>query len=199
MVKRPSKSRFMPGAYVFPGGRVESSDASIEAAAIRETQEEASITLRAADLQLWSRWVTPDVEPRRYDARFFVTKVAPNTKATPDPVETVEGLWTTAGDMLLRADAGDAFLAPPTQRCLELLSAYRRVDDVLQDVRQSAVPIIKPVVAQEGDKIFVALPGDPAHPEDRACIAGSTRIALPSAWLELLQARKGVGPSGRTD
>lgn len=191
MVKRPAKSRFMPGAYVFPGGRVESDDVSIEAAAVRETREETSVVLRKEDLVLWSRWVTPEVEPRRYDARFYLARVSPDTTATADPVETVGGMWTSANDMLLRAEAGETFLAPPTQRCLELLRSYRDADALLQEARQSQPPVIRPVVCTEGENVFVALPGDPAHPEPRACIAGETRIAVPSAWLALLQARAG--------
>lgn len=178
----------MPGAFVFPGGRVEAGE-TVAQAAVRETHEESNVTITESDLVLWSRWVTPDVEPRRYDARFYLARVPMDTQATPDPVETVGGLWTQAGDMLRRAQAGEAFLAPPTQRCLELLDHYNNVDELLRNATQSSPPTIKPVVVQEGEHTFVALPGDSAHPEPDALLPGDTRIAVPRAWLEQLQAR----------
>ena len=87
----------MPGAYVFPGGRVGAQDAEPSAvgavrlsdpevvdrffgaldaltakahlvAAVREVEEEARVRLPdPSALHTWSRWVTPTFEQRRFD------------------------------------------------------------------------------------------------------------------------------------
>src|SRR5262245_29573201 len=76
LVKRAQAIAFMGGAHVFPGGRVDSKvDASIEAAACREVKEEACVDLDTGALRIFARWVTPEVEPKRFDARFFVAAV----------------------------------------------------------------------------------------------------------------------------
>ena len=53
LTKRAAKLRSHAGQVAFPGGRVERTDASIEAAALREAEEE--IGLRAQDVELAGR------------------------------------------------------------------------------------------------------------------------------------------------
>src|ERR1039458_4923271 len=64
LVQRNPQSRFMAGAWVFPGGAVDrsegSGDEALRAAALRELAEEAGIWLAGADeLVSFSRPVTP--------------------------------------------------------------------------------------------------------------------------------------------
>src|SRR3954452_5958176 len=60
LVQRNPASRFMGGAWVFPGGAV-NGDESPADAGLRELEEEASITLEdgADALVPFSRWITP--------------------------------------------------------------------------------------------------------------------------------------------
>ena len=67
----------MPGVWVFPGGAVDPEDGEGEdghrVCAARELAEEAGIELGAdAELVLFSRWITPEVISRRFDAWFFL-------------------------------------------------------------------------------------------------------------------------------
>src|ERR1700704_2289195 len=64
LVQRNPQSRFMGGAWVFPGGAVDggegSGQAALEAAALRELQEEANVRLDGpGQLLPFSRWITP--------------------------------------------------------------------------------------------------------------------------------------------
>src|SRR5947199_10231684 len=61
LVKRTPAARFMGGAWVFPGGAVDSTegegDAAHRAAALRELAEEAGIAIRGPDVLVkFSRW-----------------------------------------------------------------------------------------------------------------------------------------------
>src|SRR5258707_2490386 len=60
LVQRNPASRFMGGAWVFPGGAVHDEDGEPSGTAVRELDEEAGVTIGDGDaLVPWSRWITP--------------------------------------------------------------------------------------------------------------------------------------------
>ena len=64
------------------------------ACAVRELEEEAGIALPAdEELVLFSRWITPEVVSRRFDAWFFLALAPAHTPPQPDGVETTEAGW----------------------------------------------------------------------------------------------------------
>src|SRR3954454_19001285 len=72
LVKRNPAQRFMGGAWVFPGGAVDTDDgsgtAAHRAAGVREVAEEAGIDLPdARALVRFSRWITPAMVKIRFD------------------------------------------------------------------------------------------------------------------------------------
>ena len=80
MLHRHARMPFAPSMVVFPGGRVDPADDDlirssadpIRRCAIRETTEETGVVLAETDLHPWAHWITPEIEPRRYDTWFFV-------------------------------------------------------------------------------------------------------------------------------
>ena len=79
MVQRTPKARFMGGAWVFPGGAVDAhegeGDAAHRAAAVREVEEEAGLTLPdPAALVPFARWITPPEVSVRFDTYFFLAR-----------------------------------------------------------------------------------------------------------------------------
>ena len=84
LLKRTEEAKFMPGVWVFPGGAVDDGDgddeARFKACAVRELEEEAGIALAAdEELVLFSRWITPEVISRRFDAWFFLALAPAHT------------------------------------------------------------------------------------------------------------------------
>src|SRR3954462_5009005 len=71
LVQRNPAARFMGGAWVFPGGAVHEDDGDAAGTAVRETEEEAGLTLED-ELVPWSRWITPAQVKIRFDTWFFV-------------------------------------------------------------------------------------------------------------------------------
>ncbi|RME70897.1 MAG: NUDIX domain-containing protein, partial [Planctomycetota bacterium] len=114
LVRRARGMKFLGGAHVFPGGRVDESDAGPEAAAVREVREEVAVELDPAALRPWSRWITPEVETRRFDARFYVAPLPEGQQARAVEGELVEGCWYRPADAVAHAHAGRIVLAPPT-------------------------------------------------------------------------------------
>jgi 8-oxo-dGTP pyrophosphatase MutT (NUDIX family) len=169
LVRRSEEARFMPGVWVFPGGTVDPEDAGDEeaahmACAVRELHEEASIELPPdAELLAWSRWITPEPVPVRFDTRFYVTLAPPHSPPTPDGEETTAAEWFAPADALERHRAGELDLVFPTIKHLESLLPYSSSDEVLESARDRTVEPVMPRVIGKGDERRVVLPGEPGY------------------------------------
>jgi 8-oxo-dGTP pyrophosphatase MutT (NUDIX family) len=215
LLRRSRSAGFVPGAYVFPGGRVDTADGRVELltriqgldpgragsrlgldedadpsptaywiTAIREAFEETGLlpgpepgappavrspaveAVRDAlmthsiewgeamerldlDLDLGSmeyiaHWITPVAEPRRYDTRFFVAEVGPDSEPVVDPREMVEAVWLTPAQALKRHEKGSLPMVFPTLSTITELSRFGRCEEVLEHYREREIPAILP-------------------------------------------------------
>lgn len=179
LVRRSPEASFMPGVWVFPGGVVEPEEPlapglqeesldpeelAHRACAIRELHEEAGIELpAAADLRPWSRWITPEVVPVRFDTRFYVAVAPPHSPPRPDGTETTEAGWFSPPEALERHRAGHLSLVFPTIKHLEALLPYASAADVLAAADERPVEPVTPRVIGEGNERRVVLPGEPGY------------------------------------
>ncbi len=234
LLRRSRDAQFVPGAYVFPGGRVDAGDRSpalaervhgltpLQAAsrlgldepaeamayylaALREAFEETGIlvghlrggappptaaddervealrqdlledraefgaVLEALDcrldgtaLEYVAHWVTPETEPRRYDTRFFVARVADGARSAPHRGEVTDALWLTPAEALERHARGDLPMVFPTIKSLEQLAAFTDVETMLAELGRREVPTFRPrlVVTRTGVAITLSAPPD---------------------------------------
>ena len=92
--------------------------------------------LRALDLKLdlnsmnfISRWQTPKVERKRFDAFFFMVNVPEGELGeSADGHETRSGRWYTPIDVLEAHRRKEVQLAPPTLRAIETINAQSNAD-----------------------------------------------------------------------
>jgi len=129
LTRRHRSMRFGGDMYVFPGGRLDATDADHAAAAVRETREETGIDVDPASLVSLSRWVTPPGLPSRYDARFFAAVVGPDTDVIAASDEVEDWRWLRPTDALEAVALGDLEMWQPTVVTLQQLIG-------LQDERQ---------------------------------------------------------------
>jgi len=169
LLRRAESAKFMPGVWVFPGGAVDEDDCSDEvrykACAVRELAEEACIALpQDEELVLFSRWITPEVVSRRFDAWFFLALAPAHTPPRPDGVETTQASWFEPAAALEAHIAGELPLAFPTIKQLESLLPYRSSDEAIAAYREISVEPILPKVIGSPEEHRVVLPGDPDYP-----------------------------------
>jgi 8-oxo-dGTP pyrophosphatase MutT (NUDIX family) len=169
LLKRTESAKFMPGVWVFPGGAVDPTDGKSEAGhracAVRELAEEAGIELAEdEELVLFSRWITPAVVLRRFDAWFFLALAPVHTPPRPDGVETTDAGWFEPRAALDANAAGTLALAFPTVKQLESLLPYHSADEVLEAHRDREVEPILPKVIGTPEDHRIVLPGDPDYP-----------------------------------
>ena len=169
LLKRAEEAKFMPGVWVFPGGGVDPTDGEGEtgyrACAMRELEEEAGIALPAdEELVLFSRWITPEVVSRRFDAWFFLALAPAHTPPEPDGVETTAARWFEPRAALEAQHNDELALAFPTVQQLKSLLPYRTAAEAIDSHRGKKVDPILPKVIGTPDQHRVVLPGDPDYP-----------------------------------
>ena len=151
MVRRNDKVAFMAGSYVFPGGRVDEHDrppkgehlpaavfpdlsgeeeAAFRMAAVRELQEEANVYITVDDLHPFAHWVTPEIEIRRYDTRFFIARMPEGQTAKHDESETTALEWLSPPEAMARFERRELLLPPPTWTTIRQLAPRSSIEDV---------------------------------------------------------------------
>ncbi len=228
LLRRNRATGFVPGAWVFPGGRVDAADGedalaerwdgltregaagrlglgedarpaaiAYYGAAVREAVEETGLwpgvvggggglsegsagrareallgrgtpfakVLRALDARLdgsaveyIAHWVTPVVEPRRYDTRFFAARVPPGASAVHDEREMTGAVWLTPRDALARHRRGQLPMIFPTIRTLEDLCDFATVEDLLAYYRGRAIPRVQPEIVRTATGVSLRVP-----------------------------------------
>ena len=129
-------------------------------------------------LPLWTHWVTPEVESRRYDVRFFVAAVPPGQQARDVSGEADDVRWIPPADALAAYGQGSLPMLPPTVATLADLTGMPDIKGVmaaaaLRDVRplmprprlDSQGEIAWDVIDVRDGSVMVSLPAEPAGSE----------------------------------
>lgn len=111
------------------------------------------LALRADLLRPWANWVTPEPEPRRYDARFFVAALPEGQVADGNTTEAESTRWQRPSEALADAAGGRSNLMLPTSHTLEEVSRFGSVAEILA-VRRT-IRRIMPTLTRDGDRVRV--------------------------------------------
>lgn len=139
------------------------------------------ITLATSQLAPWSRWVTPNspqLQAKRFDARFFVARAPTEAIALHDGHETTEAVWMTPRLALERNWRREISLAPPQIMTLAHMARHVDVQGILDDARQRVPYLIEPAVVKTPVGMSLCYPGDPSHPVAQRRMPGPLRLAI---------------------
>ena len=144
-----------PRWWSFLAGRVDPADAlgdrdPVRNCAVRETAEETGVLLVDADLHPWAHWITPEIEPRRYDTRFFVATMPADQEASDISGETDHAEWSTPGEALSAERAGKIRMLPPTMSILIELADLPTVTDVINNATGRQIEPVLPILVETG-------------------------------------------------
>ena len=98
----------------------------------------------ARALTLFSHWITPPSEPRRYNTHFFFAIAPPDQAALADATETHDGIWIAPSAALERRESGSLHLVYPTIKHLERLARFDSVQSALEYAQRKPVLTIVP-------------------------------------------------------
>jgi 8-oxo-dGTP pyrophosphatase MutT (NUDIX family) len=219
MLRRPQRSGFAAGAWVFPGGRVDPADSDPDVAslvtgppaaewarrlgvtdpdeargyvvaALREAWEETAILvgragagprlldearerllagewplaralqeaegrLDAGDLLYIAHWITPEPEPRRFDTRFFLARVASDAECRLSGEELAEARWFAPAAAVEGFTTGELTLLPPTVDTLRRLARHPTLDSAWSELRNGHVSAILPRMRREPGGVVI--------------------------------------------
>jgi 8-oxo-dGTP pyrophosphatase MutT (NUDIX family) len=235
LLRRVRSAGFVPGAYVFPGGRVDADDAApalvarlaglgaevarrrlglgredvptaqaYVIAALREAFEETGLLvgrrsdgspvppaagdaavdrararlladedafagvldelgarLDGAAVEYIAHWITPIVEPRRYDTRFFAAALEGEPPVAIHAAEMADALWISPTAALERSRAGTLPMVFPTLRTLEALADFDSPDAVLRSFAERDIPAILPRLVRTPTGVGLAVEESP--------------------------------------
>jgi 8-oxo-dGTP pyrophosphatase MutT (NUDIX family) len=117
------------------------------------------LVLRADLLRPFAHWITPEVEPKRFDTRFFLAEMPAGQACRHVGGEADERVWArpqAAIDQGLR-------MLPPTHNSLQQLAGYLDVRSALDDPREITLVAPKLVVLPD-DTVKFVVPGDVDYP-----------------------------------
>lgn len=156
--RRVAGMAFAAGVHVFPGGAADPGDADLVDTAIREVEEETGVRLERPAVHPWSRWITPEGEPRRYDTRFYVAVLPP--AAAPVGVGTEMDLtgWWLPERALGACERGEIVLWPPTFVTLSEIAEHADVAGVVDAATGRDLEPVAPVLIRDPDGYRVVLP-----------------------------------------
>ena len=132
---------------------------------LRTIVELQGLRLALDALVLFSHWVTPPVDSRQFDTRFFMTRVPPDQTPAHDDTETTHSCWLTPAAAIAQSINREIVLPPPTWTTLRELESFRTVDDALAWARTRRILRRQPAMLMRDGIRMLLLPGDPLHPD----------------------------------
>jgi hypothetical protein len=116
------------------------------------------LALRSDLLRPFAHWITPPVEPRRYDTKFFAAALPVGQEARHVTGEADEVSWLTPSAALTEMAGGTRPMLPPTIHTLGQLEPFADVAAALAGSPPEPLHPICPSFADEPDGRWAVLP-----------------------------------------
>ena len=125
-----------------------------------------SLSLRVKNIVPCAHWITPAIEPKRFDTRFFLAKVNSEQLATHDGFELTESFWIKPMDALKKFQNGEMNMILPTIKNIEKLAEFSSSTEAFNyfnDLGNNAIPAILPKFIKRDGQWIGFLPGEEGY------------------------------------
>ena len=125
-----------------------------------------NLTLTTKNIAPLSHWITPKIESRRFDTRFFIAYLPENQTVEHDGLELTKSVWINPNKAIEKAFKGDMPMIMPTIKNLQSCENYRSAKDILRDQKKltnNDIPPILPKFFKENGNWVGLLPGDEGY------------------------------------
>ncbi len=125
---------------------------------LSELLADRGLAVRSDLLRPFAHWITPPVEPRRYDTKFFAAALPVGQEARHVSGEADEASWLRPAAALAELSAGIRPMLPPTIHTLGQLEPFGDVAAALAGSPPEPLEPISPAFAEEPDGHWAVLP-----------------------------------------
>ena len=143
------------------------------------------LTLATKLIKPWSWWMTPVIEARRFDTRFFIARLPAEQVPLHDGFEATDSLWMPVGQCVLGyQEGGSRWRRRPWRRlCQDLVVSQRSMRSYQVRARHDRAMRF-PFFGQDSrDRAVLLLPGDPDYPKEQPAVRGPARVVLENGQL----------------
>ena len=130
---------------------------------MRESHEEAGLELDPAALIPISRWITPEISPKRFDTWFFLAHVSSDAAVKVDGGEIRSHRWFAPQQALAAHHAREIRLAPPTFVSVTWLADHANARDAMRGLAETEFVTFRPHICPLPEGACMLYPGDAGY------------------------------------
>ena len=128
-----------------------------------EICKKENLSLNLNNIEPFSHWITPEIEIKRFDTRFFIAYIPAKQTERHDGNELTDSVWISPKKALDRSLNGEMPMIMPTisnlQQCLEFDSGQKLLE-YQSKLTNDDIPSILPKFFKNEGKWVGLLPGD---------------------------------------
>ena len=128
-----------------------------------EICKKENLSLNLNNIEPFSHWITPEIEIKRFDTRFFIAYIPSKQTERHDGNELTDSVWISPKKALDRSLNGEMPMIMPTisnlQQCLEFDSGQKLLEHQSK-LTNDDIPSILPKFFKNEGKWVGLLPGD---------------------------------------
>jgi len=124
------------------------------------------LVLSTANIAPLSHWITPKIESRRFDTRFFIAYLPEKQIVQHDGLELTQSLWINPKKAVDMAFRGEMQMIMPTIKNLQSCAEFEAARDILENQKKLTnkdIPPILPKFFKENGNWVGLLPGDEGY------------------------------------
>ena len=106
--------------------------------------EKENFFIKSTEIVPFAHWITPEFATRRYDTRFFITRMPENQDINHDGNELIENIWISPQSALQKVQEGKMQMILPTIKCLEQLMEFESIDNLMAHYQSLDAKDIQP-------------------------------------------------------